>query len=323
MTPGKVRILFTSAGRRVELTQCFRKAADRLGMEAEIHACDLQPSLSAACQLADVSFAVPRCGDPFYAGELLAYCKKNSIDLVIPTIDTELAPLAANRDSFAAIGAYVHVAGSDLIAIVRDKSLTIDVLRNAGLPVPRTAPLEMAREAPAEWQWPIFAKPSGGSASRGIQVLSGPDEIRTDYDEPMLAQELLLGDEYTVNVYVGSDGELMTAIPHLRIGVRAGEVEKGRTVREVRFREIAEQVVQALPQPRGVMCFQLIDDRQRGPCVFEVNARFGGGYPLVDHAGGRFAESLIAERFGLPPCASDDWREGVEMLRYDAAVYRG
>jgi carbamoyl-phosphate synthase large subunit len=181
----------------------------------------------------------------------------------------------------------------------------------------------MAREAPGDWNWPLFAKPSSGSASRGIQVLSGPEEICSVYEEPMLAQELLLGDEYTVNVYVGADGALTAAIPHLRIGVRAGEVEKGRTVRDPRFREIAEQVVRALPEPRGVMCFQLIDDMRRGPCVFEVNARFGGGYPLADHAGGRFAESLIAERLGRPACASDDWREGVEMFRYDAAVYRG
>lgn len=323
MTAGKVRILFTSAGRRVELTQCFRKAANRLGIEAEIHACDLQPALSAACQLADSSFAVPPCSDPSYAEALLAYCEKNRIDLVIPTIDPELGPLAAHRDRFAAVGTHVHVAGPDLIAIVRDKSLTIDALGAAGLPVPRTAPLEIARAAPADWEWPLFAKPSGGSASRGIHVLSGPHEIRTDYEEPMLAQELLLGDEYTVNVYVGADGTLTAAIPHLRIGVRAGEVEKGRTIRNPRFREIAEQVVRALPELRGVMCFQLIDDTRRGPCVFEVNARFGGGYPLADHAGGRFAESLIAERLGCPACASDDWREGVEMIRYDAAVYRG
>jgi carbamoyl-phosphate synthase large subunit len=133
----------------------------------------------------------------------------------------------------------------------------------------------------------------------------------------------LLGYEYTVNVYISADGTLTAAIPHLRIGVRAGEVEKGRTIRNPRFREIAEQVVRALPEPRGVMCFQLIDDKRRGPCVFEVNARFGGGYPLADHAGGRFAESLIAERLGRPACASDDWRPGVEMIRYDAAVYRG
>ncbi|MET0588139.1 MAG: ATP-grasp domain-containing protein [Novosphingobium sp.] len=323
MTAGKIRILFTSAGRRVELTQCFRNAAMSLGVEAEIHACDLQPTLSAACQFAESAFAVPKCDDPNYAHVLVNYCEKSGIDLVIPMIDTELAPLSAARDRFAAVGAQIHVAGPELIAIVRDKALTIDALGKAGLPVPRTAPLDIVRNMPADWQWPLFAKPSGGSASRGIQVLSGPGDIRPYYDEPMLAQELLHGDEYTVNIYSDADGSLVAAVPHLRLSVRAGEVEKGRTVRNPRFREIAERVVRALPNPRGVMCFQLIDDVRRGPCVFEVNARFGGGYPLADHAGARFAESLIAERLGRPACASDDWREGVEMIRYDAAFYRG
>lgn len=323
MTTGTVGILFTSAGRRVELTQCFRKAAGHLGLQAVIHACDMKPAQSAACLMADSSFAVPACSDPSYVGVLLSYCAHNHIDLVIPTIDPELATLAAYREQFAAVGTHVHVAGPDLIAIVRDKSLTINALDNAGLQVPKTAPLEMARAAPADWTWPIFAKPAGGSASRGIQVLSGPADIRSDYDEPMLAQELLSGDEYTVNVYVSAEGTLIAAIPHMRLCVRAGEVEKGRTVRNPVFREIAEQVVRALPGPCGVMCFQLIDDQLRGPCVFEVNARFGGGYPLADHAGARFAESLIAECLGRPACAHDDWRAGVEMIRYDAAVYRG
>lgn len=315
--------MFTSAGRRVELTQCFRNAARSLQVDVEVHACDLQPALSAVCRLADSSFAVPACDDPTYTSDLLGYCDKNGIDLVIPTIDTELAPLAACRESFAAVGTHVHVGSPDLITIVRDKYLTIDVLGKSGVPVPRTCRLEMARVAPEEWTWPLFAKPAGGSASRGIHVVSSPTEIRPFYDEAMLAQELLEGDEYTVNIYVDGNGTLRAAIPHLRIGVRAGEVEKGRTLRNPRFREIAEKIVHALPEPRGVMCFQLIDDKRRGPCVFEVNARFGGGYPLADHAGGRFAESLMAERLGLPACASDDWREGAEMIRYDTAVYRG
>lgn len=59
------------------------------------------------------------------------------------------------------------------------------------------------------------------------------------------------------------------------------------------------------------------------PRVFEINARFGGGYPLADQAGGRFAESLLARVAGLPECASDHWREGVTMVRYDSAVFRG
>jgi carbamoyl-phosphate synthase large subunit len=94
-------------------------------------------------------------------------------------------------------------------------------------------------------------------------------------------------------------------------------------VREARLLKLAEGVAAALPGAQGVLCFQAIDDARRGPLVFEINARFGGGYPLADHAGGRFAESLLALVAGREEVASPDWRTDVTMLRYDAAVFDG
>ncbi len=323
MSGRPIRILFTSAGRRVALTHCFRRAAEALDMRAQVHACDFVPDLSAACLDADTAFAVPRCTDPTYVDHLLGYCAREGIDLLIPTIDTELGVLAEARERFAALGTRVHISDPETIAVVRDKQRTIDVLAAAGVPVPRTAAVEQVRAAPDDWRWPAFIKPVGGSASRGIGVLEGPQDIAGVYPEPMLVQELLRGPEYTVNIYIDAAGRMLSAIPHLRLTVRGGEVEKGRTTRDPRFIAIAEAVAAALPGARGVLCFQLIDDPQRGPCVFEINARFGGGYPLADHAGGRFAESLLAMLADQPECASADWRDGVTMVRYDAAVFRG
>lgn len=345
-----VRILFTSAGRRVELTRCFRRAAEKLGLRAEVHACDLQPELSAACLEAEVAFAVPRCTAPDYVERLLEHCAREKIALLVPTIDTELDLLSRARDRFAQVGTLVHVSAPEVIDVVRDKERTIAVLAEAGVPVPRTARIEDVRADPSGWAFPLFAKPVGGSASRGIGVLHAAADIRADYPEPMLVQELLRGPEYTINMYLDARGRMRSAIPHLRISTRAGEVEKGRTVRDPRMIAIAADIAAALnarglnarglnardpnagdlaapapsgPGAEGVLCFQLIDDPDRGPRVFEINARFGGGYPLADQAGGRFAESLLARVSGLPECASEHWREGVTMVRYDSAVFRG
>ncbi len=318
-----LRILFTSAGRRVELTRCFRRAGLALDVGIEIHACDLVPHLSAACLDADTRFAVPRCDDPAYIPALLTYCRENGIDLLVPTIDTELEPLALAREDFARQGTLVHVSAPATIAIVRDKVRTIEVLRHAGVPVPQTGSIEAARARPQDWNWPLFAKPVGGSASRGVHVLEGPHDICAAYDEPMLVQDCLEGPEYTINMYLDEAGTMLCAIAHQRLSVRAGEVEKGRTLRDSRMIAIAQAVAQALPGAQGVLCFQLIDDARQGPCVFEINARFGGGYPLADHAGGRFAENLLRRMLGRPQDAAAQWREGVTMVRYDAAHFLG
>ena len=323
MSANVFRVLFTSAGRRVELTWCFRRAGAKLGREVEVHACDLDPALSAACLEADHAFAVPRCTDPDYVPLLLDYCRENAIELLVPTIDTELAVLAEARERFAEEGVLVHVSDPATIAVVRDKARTVAVLQDAGVPVPRSGPVEAVRAEPEAWTWPCFIKPAGGSASRGIGVLQSAAQIEDAYAEPMLVQELLEGPEYTVNIYLDARGRLLATVPHQRLSVRGGEVEKGRTLRDARMAGFAQAIADALPGARGAMCFQLIDDPRRGPRVFEINARFGGGYPLADHAGGRFAESLIAQTLGQRDVASDDWREGVTMVRYDKAVFRG
>jgi carbamoyl-phosphate synthase large subunit len=318
---GNVPILFTSAGRRVELVNCFRTAARELGIEVTVHACDLRPELSAACQVADGCFEVPRCDAPDYVDVLLDHCERHSIGFLVPTIDPELEPLARARERFEAIGTKVHVGGEATIAIVRDKVRTVEVLGANGVPVPRSGVAEDARAKPDQWEWPLFMKPSAGSASRGIGLVSGPEEIAPVYEETMMVQQLLEGDEYTVNIFVDKDGKLTTVIPHRRLSVRAGEVEKGVTVRRIDIEDIAERLVEALPDPQGAMCFQLIDDRHSGPRVFEINARFGGGYPLADRAGARFAERLLFDVSGRSGWKDSEWREGVTMLRYDAAVY--
>lgn len=46
-----------------------------------------------------------------------------------------------------------------------------------------------------------------------------------------------------------------------------------------------------------------------------------GGYPICDAAGGTFARWLLMDAMGKTPDYHDDWKEGVRMLRYDAAVF--
>lgn len=314
----KPPVLISSAGRRAALLGAFREAG-----AGAVHACDLNPDLSAACRLADTAHTVPRCDAPGFVEAVEAIVRDNGIRLVVPTIDTELPAYAEAAGRFAALGARVHVSDPATIAVVRDKQLTMQVLGAAGVPVPETRTEAELRADPQALGWPVFAKPSGGSASRGLAVYRSADELPEGFPEPMIFQTRLSGPEYTVNIFVDQAGELRCAIPHLRLQTRAGEVEKGRTERRADLAAIARKVAAALPGARGVLCFQVIDDPRHGPCVFEVNARFGGGYPLAHQAGARFADWLLDEIEGRPCRAHDGWREGVTMLRYDDAVFLG
>ncbi len=85
--------------------------------------------------------------------------------------------------------------------------------------------------------------------------------------------------------------------------------------------QLGQGLANCLPGPRGALCFQAMRDSLGVMKLFEINPRFGGGFPLADQAGGRFALWLLEEVAHRQSSASDNWQDGVMMLRYDTALF--
>jgi carbamoyl-phosphate synthase large subunit len=137
-----------------------------------------------------------------------------------------------------------------------------------------------------------------------------------------VVQEVAPGSEHTVDVLVLSDGRCAGAVPRRRIAVRAGEVEKGVTVRDPAVEDLARRVAEALPGAYGVLNVQIFVDPAQGDMrVIEINARYGGGFPLAFEAGAHYPAWTIEEILGRPSSVTDHWRAGLVMLRYDDAVF--
>ena len=293
-----------------------------LGREGSVFAADRSP-LSAAGQLADGFDIVPPVVDPDFVAEVLCICMARQVTHVIPTIDTELAVLAEHRDLFAAEGIHVWVSAPETIHIAQDKRLTNRWLSEQGFPTPRQRDLATAL-AEANLRYPVIAKPALGFASVGLAIASGPAQLealdtRLDY----VVEEMATGEEYTVDVWVNSKGRCMAAVPRRRLETRAGEVSKGLTVRDSALIDLASQVASALPGSRGVLNVQIFQDRERDThSIIEINARFGGGFPLSWAAGAHMpvwgVQDLEGEMLGN---AFDTWTADLLMLRYDQGIY--
>lgn len=314
-------ILFSSAGRRNQLIECFRTDARRLGIDLRVLATDIRPEMSPACQQADAAFKVPRCTDPSFLPAMIALCQEQKVILLVPTIDPELAVFSEHAAKFAAVGTRVLVSAPAVVALANNKQLTADRLHAAGIVTPRTVGLAEYRLNPARLNGPVIAKPIAGSASIGIVRPREPGELAALPAENYIVQELWQGREYTVNVFFNQTGVLCCAVPHERIEVRSGEVSKGTTRRLPALEEAARRLTQALPGAVGALCFQAVMTATGEYAVFEINARFGGGYPLAHRAGARFSQWMLEEAAGRPVTAGNDWKEGVTMLRHDAAVF--
>ncbi|ARS29004.1 ATP-grasp domain-containing protein [Sphingomonas sp. KC8] len=319
--PAAGRLLLTSAGRRVALVDCFRESAAALGITLDVLACDLAPEWSSACCAADRAFAVPPVAAPDYIPALLEICRREQVTMLVPTIDPELAPLAAARAAFAAIGVDVVVSDPAVVAIAGDKLATSRWLLANGVAAPIAAtPDDVLGDASA-WNWPLLAKPRHGSSGRSVTIVADAAQLRSlDMREPFVVQELLRGEEFTVNIFIDKAGALRCAVPHRRVQIRAGEVEKGVTVRHDALCRAAVRLAAGLSGARGPLCFQAMVNGTDAP-IFEINARFGGGYPLAHRAGAVFTRWLLEEAMCGGTRALDDWAEGMVMLRYDAAMF--
>ena len=314
-------ILFSSAGRRHHLLRCFREDAQRLGVALRVLAVDANPAMSAACHFADASFAVPRCDHPHFVPTLIEICARERVALLIPTIDPELAVLSMNTARFAAVGTRVVVSAPEVVALANNKLATAERMMAAGIPAPQTMGLAHYLRDTSRLRQPVIAKPSAGSASIGVVRPKHSYELAELNPDCYIVQEFWPGREFTVNVFFDQNSQLRCTVPHERLEVRAGEVSKGVTCRMPALEGVAGKLIRVLSGAAGPLCFQAVVTPSGEFVVFEINARFGGGYPLAHRAGARFSQWLLEECYGLPSTANNSWRKGVTMLRYDDAVF--
>lgn len=319
----QVRILFTCAGRRIELISGFIRAARRLGLRIQVHVADTEALVAAAC-VADRAHTVPSADAGAYIPSLLKVARRERIDLVIPLLDVELLKLALARGRFARFGCHVIVSSPRVVRRCRDKLALYRDFTARGIDVPRTWTPDEIR-ARRRHAFPYFLKPRKGSASQGNFVL----RQRADLDAfvPRVAdaiiQEYVAGDEYTLDVYAGDDGRPRCVVPRRRLEVRGGEVTKAVTVRHEGIMATGVRVVEALAECRGLITVQLFLTPEGRIKVIEVNPRFGGGVPLAIHAGADIPRWLLSEWLGRRPrIRLDHFREGVAMLRYHESFFR-
>ncbi len=311
-------ILLLSAGRRVELAQAFINEVKSRGLNSRLLATEMNPEVSAACQVVDIAIKAPKVTDPVYMDFLLSTCIAEHVGLVVPTIDTELMLLAQNRKRFAAHGIHVVISDESLVRVCRDKRLTAKMFQQMGIDTPQI----YDRSAIT---FPCFAKPYDGSCSLGAMAIRTPEMLLDTMlsDEKMMFMELIETGftEYTVDAYFDRQGVLRCFVPRERIETRAGEVSKGVTRRNHVY-EYLKDKLPTLLGARGCITLQLFSNSLTGRfAALEINPRFGGGYPLSYCAGANYPGWLIDEYLlNQGVSSAPDWEANLMMLRYDAKV---
>lgn len=315
-----MNILITSAGRRVSLLQAFQKELKKFVPDGKVYAADANPIQSAACQIADDYFEVPRLDDEFYIDNILKECIQRNIKLIIPTIDHELLLLAENKKVFLDKGITVLVSDPILVQKCRNKKDTHKYFESNKISVAK----EFEKD---NYQLPLFIKPIDGSRSIDTFIIRSKEDL-TPYhfeNERLLFLEYLdhdVHDEYTCDLYYDKHSRLRCVVPRKRIEVRDGEVNKGLTCNNTMVTFLKKNLA-VMEGAVGCITAQFFMNRDTEKIYgIEVNARFGGGYPLSYLAGANFPKWILEEYFFQKEMDDqfDSWEDNLLMLRYDSEV---
>ena len=313
-----MNVLITAASRRVPLVQAFKHALVSLGVPGRVVVTDVNP-LSPAVQVADRAFRVPLAHDPEYLPELLKICESERIGLIVPTIDDEVELFGAAREKFAELGTLAACSSQATAALCNDKYATWRHLAAAGIPAARTyLPKDLASKPP----FPLFIKPRIGRGAVGAHRIRNKRELDffVRYVDKPVIQEYLESPEYTIDVLCDLTGRPVHIVPRERVVIRAGVMDRGRTVKWPALIELAEQVCTAIP---FIGAFNIQCRLREGwPAIFEINPRFSGGIPLTIAAGADFPKLLIMMALGIPVApAVGDFKEGTWMTSYETSFF--
>lgn len=256
---------------------------------------------------------LPRGDGADFADVLLEICRRERIDVVVPTVDVELLPLARRRSGFASARVALVLAHESTLEVCLDKWALHRRCR-AVARVPDCWLVEAAfdEHAPA---LPAIVKPRRGSGSRGVRLAQRREDLRRlPRDETLLVQEYLPGREYSLDVLAGADGTVRAVVPRARLKVHAGIAVAGRTLHDERLETFGRTVAEAigLTTVANVQVKVAVDG---APALLEVNPRFPGTMALTVAAGVDMPSLAIAEALGATlPRGSSEFAD-VGMVR--------
>lgn len=285
-----IKILFTSIGRRVELIQEFRKAAQVQNTEVCLVGTDLSDD-APALYYCDLQYQTPAIKDKQYIPNLISICQGEKIDLLIPTIDTDLLVLSQSIESFKKIGTRVLISNEESIRICRDKRLVSGFFESIGIKTPK--PVDDINDYTLGY--PCFIKPKDGSSSQFAFKVNNRSELEgyvqnvPDY----IIQPYIQGKEYTIDILCDFNGNPITLTVRERLAVRSGEVLKTQIIEDKGIEKECLTIIEKF-RPCGPITVQLIKERRTGINYYiEINPRFGGGAPLSIKAGANSAAALL------------------------------
>ena len=309
-----MNVLLTSAGRRGYLVKYFQEALESKGDNGKVHVSN-STKLCSAFKYADHTLVSPKIYDEEYIDVILQYCLKNKIKLIIPLFDIDLLVLSKNKDIFKREGIIVVVSNTNVIKTCNDKWLTYKFLLDNGFHTPKTyidiaeVFINLKKE---QINFPLILKPRWGMGSISVFKADTIEElvffnefvkkqINNSYlkyeskftpNNVVLIQEMVIGQEYGLDIVSNLNGDYMSTFVKRKIEMRSGETDISELIHNhYLLQEIGKKIANKIKHVGNLDIDVLYDGSEYK--ILDMNARFGGGYPFTHKAGVNLPKAIL------------------------------
>lgn len=255
--------------------------------------------------LADGFIKMPFSNDPQLWPKTIQLLEENEIEIVIPSLDDTLLGWSQRKNELREQNIHVVISDSSTIEIFQDKWLTYHFFKEHGFATPATS---------LEQVYPLV-KPRLGRGAKGVRITSDVVSM-----EGMISQEVVDGEEYTIDVLCDMDSKPVYIVPRKRINVREGKSTGGLvTFHEGMIHEV-ERICRTVRfiGPINIQCFVGSNESIQ---FIEINPRLAGGMALGFAATENWISAIINQWIYGKSMIPNPVKYGMKMLRYYDEIF--
>tara|TARA_Y100000310_G_scaffold334281_1_gene413741 strand:+ start:85 stop:993 length:909 start_codon:yes stop_codon:yes gene_type:complete len=266
-----MRILITYAGGHAG--QSVIKSIQRVVKDDAIFmlGVDIDPN-TPSFKWVDKGIVCPKSKTPEYESFIKQILEEYQIDIVIPTGEEDQSFLSSLKLQYPDI--IFYMSDTNVIDICQNKwDFYLKCKDKFNLP-------ETSLSIP---DLPYFEKPIYGRGSINTRLVEH-EQDKNKIDTDLIYQEVLPGEEWTVDVLADLDSKILNITPRKRLLVKSGISVQGKIELNEELIDISTRLVKFL-NIKGPSCVQFKKDINEKFKIVEVNTRFGGGMIFTTTAG--------------------------------------
>ncbi len=295
VTKNSIGILITSVSKKAPLIEAVKNSEICMRQKYLVVGGDISRKVISR-YFVDKFVLLPQINTRTDPRSVLSLCKDNNIAFIIPTRDNELMFWAINRQMFNNAGISVMISDTESIELTRDKLLFGNNTLLKGFPI-ISSYTDIDQISHDVARYVVKERYGAGADKVGLNLTKKDAISHSKLLTLPIFQPFLVGDEYSVDLYVDKIGTCQGCICRKRALVHNGESQITTTELLPQLEALSQSIAKSIGF-YGHIILQVIKDEMNNFHVIEINARFGGASTLSVKAGLKTFDWFLLESQG-------------------------